>query len=121
MTEGELTSPSGQFGRNVFSLKTGGTIMTPSQLKYRADLLTRHDAALYRWPQGKSPEFIREVTAIADDLETLALEADAVGGDQLERFRTWRYVGNAYQDLSVGQGGNRSEKQLTLIKGLMNY
>ena len=42
--------------------------MTPSQLNRRAALLARHDAALERWPQGQSPEFIREVTAIADDL-----------------------------------------------------
>lgn len=77
--------------------------MTPSQLKRRAALLARQDAALDRWPEGRAPEFLSEVTVVADGLEKIANEADATGGDSFELARTWRYVGNAHSDLAVGQ------------------
>jgi hypothetical protein len=78
--------------------------MTRSQLKRRAALLARQDAALDRWPEGRTPEFQREVAAVAQDLESIASETGAGRGDAFEVARTWRYVGNAYSDLAVGRG-----------------
>jgi hypothetical protein len=81
--------------------------MTPSQLKLRTDLLARQDAALDRWPQGNSPEFLLEVTAVASELENLARDADTAGGDTIERVRNWRFVGDAYADLVVDNDAKR--------------
>ena len=85
--------------------------MTPLQLERRSALLLRNNAAIDRWPapsprlrtaspQRTGQDFLLEMTAVAEALETLAREADSAGGDQLERSRTWRYVGNAYFDLA---------------------
>jgi hypothetical protein len=42
--------------------------------------------------------------AVVEDLEALAREGDATGGDRLERARTWRYAAHAWLDL--GRGGD---------------
>lgn len=83
--------------------------MTPDQLKRREALLTRNDAALDRWPQRSGKDFVREMTAVAKGLEALAREVDTAQGDQLERSRNWRFVGNAYFDLA-------NAKDLELLK-----
>lgn len=83
--------------------------MTPSQLERREALLARQDAILSRWPQGRDSEFMRQMARLAHDLEALAHEADAAGGEALERGRNWRYVGNAYADLAVGQEVDKLE------------
>lgn len=77
--------------------------MNQSQLARRNALLARQDAALHRWPQGKAPAFIEEVTMVARELEALAREVDELGADRLQRARTWRFAGLAYADAAVGQ------------------
>jgi hypothetical protein len=83
--------------------------MTPDQLKRREALLYRNDAALDRWPQRSGKDFVREMTAVAKGLEALAREVDTAQGDQLERSRNWRFVGNADFDLA-------NAKDLELLK-----
>lgn len=83
--------------------------MTPSQLDRREALLARQDTVLSRWPQGRDSEFMRQMARLAHDLEALAHEADAAGDEALERGRNWRYVGNAYADLAVGQEVDKLE------------
>jgi hypothetical protein len=99
--------------------------MTPSQLKRRQALLDRSDAALERWPQRVGHPFLREMSDVARGLETLAIEADAEGGDCLERCRTWRFAGNAYFDLGNGkelpqmrQAVSAFERAELLLEGL---
>ena len=101
--------------------------MTPSQLKRRETLLVRSDTALDRWPERTGHAFIREMTAVASGLEALAEEADAAGGDRLERCRTWRFAGNAYFDLGNGKelpemrrAADAFRKADTLLKGIDN-
>jgi hypothetical protein len=101
--------------------------MTPSQLKRRETLLVRSDTALDRWPERTGHAFIREMTAVASGLEALAEEADAAGGDRLERCRTWRFAGNAYFDLGNGKelpemrrAADALRKADTLLKGIDN-
>jgi hypothetical protein len=77
--------------------------VTPSQLKRRQALVDRGDAALERWPERVGHLFLGEMSEVARGLETLAKEADAKGGDRLERCRTWRFAGNAYFDLGNGK------------------
>lgn len=74
--------------------------MSPEDLRRRDALLARNDEILDRWPQRSGPEFVREMTAVVEGLERLALEVDATTEDRLERSRNWRYVGNAYFDLA---------------------
>jgi hypothetical protein len=77
--------------------------MNPSQLQRRAALVARSDAALERWPQRTGREFTREMSAVASGLEALAAEADAAGGNRLERCRTWRFAGLVAFDLGNGK------------------
>ncbi len=77
--------------------------MTPGQLRRRAALLAKGDAALDRFPQRSGSEFVHEMTEVADGLASLAEAADRAGGDRLERARTWRHLGNAYFDLGSGR------------------
>jgi hypothetical protein len=83
--------------------------MTPTQLKHREALLARNDAALDRWPQRTGQDFIREMTEVVEELEALSREADTARGDQLERSRNWRFVGNVCFDLA-------NAKDLDLLK-----
>jgi hypothetical protein len=101
--------------------------MTPSQLKRRETLLVLSNAALDRCPERTGHAFIREMTAVASGLEALAEEADAAGGDRLERCRTWRFAGNAYFDLGNGKelpemrrAADAFRKADTLLKGIDN-
>src|SRR6185295_7566811 len=77
--------------------------MNSSQLGRRAALVARSDAALERCPERTGREFVREMTEVVGGLEALAEEADATGGDRLERCRTWRFAGNAAFDLGNGK------------------
>lgn len=77
--------------------------MTPEQLRRRAALLGKSDAALDRFPQRTGREFVGELTEVAQGLAKLAQAADRAGGDALERSRTWRHLGNAYFDLGSGR------------------
>ncbi|GKS57017.1 hypothetical protein YTPLAS18_05440 [Nitrospira sp.] len=77
--------------------------MTPSQLSRRQAAVDRHDAALARWPDRTGPAFANELKGVVSELSALAVEADASGGDALERSRTWRYLADAYFDLAQGK------------------
>jgi len=83
--------------------------MLPSLLQRRTALLTRGDGALDRWPDRQGPQFVREMTAVAEGLEAIAVAADRGGGDRLDRARTWRQVGNAYFDLNREGGREQLE------------
>lgn len=76
--------------------------MTPAQLRRRAGLLARNDAALERWPDRAGSEFASEMSAVAAALEALA-QAAADDPDVVECSRTWRWAGNAYFDLGAGK------------------
>lgn len=87
----------------------------------------RHDAALVRWPTRQGQPFTRELTQVVNTLEALAREADATGGDMLERSRTWRYLGDVYFDLARGKeasllakGSEAYTRAEALLKGLRN-
>lgn len=77
--------------------------MTTEILRRRQAATERHDAALARWPDRSGDAFAREMTAVVDDLDRLAKEADALDADPVERARTWRYLGDAYFDLARGK------------------
>jgi hypothetical protein len=77
--------------------------MTPSQLRLREQLYDRMDTITARHHNSTNQEFIDEVISIAESLTALAQQADSIGGDSVERSRTWRYVGNAYQNLADAQ------------------
>ena len=90
--------------------------MTPSLLRRRQKLVDRSDAALERWPERTGRQFAREMSQIAEGLEALAKEADAQGGNCLERCRTWRYAGNAYFDLGNGKDLPEMKKAVSAFK-----
>src|SRR5262245_31758000 len=100
-------------------------VMTPSQIERREALLSRNDAALNRWPQRTGQDFVREMTAVAEGLEAVAREAHGARGHQLERSRTWRFVGNAYFDLAnakdvplLKRAADAYEKAEALLAGI---
>ncbi len=77
--------------------------MRETLLRRRQAATERHDAALARWPDRSGDAFAREMTAVVDDLDRLAREADALDADPVERARTWRYLGDACFDLARGK------------------
>jgi chromosome segregation ATPase len=76
--------------------------VTRIQINERDRLVSKHQAALLRFPKRSGPEFSRELQAIVRDLESLALEADASSNNVAERARTWSSVSAAYFDLAAG-------------------
>ena len=76
--------------------------MPTDPIARRERALARHDSALERWPNRAGPDFAAELTAVADELGKIAAALDASNEDQLERSRTWRFVGDALFDLARG-------------------
>ena len=74
--------------------------MTRILLKHRERLAAKHQSALDRWPARSGKEFVDGMQAVVRDFEALAREADAAGGNRIERSRTWRFAGLACFDLA---------------------
>ena len=77
--------------------------MRSAELQRRQAALDQHDAAMARWPQHGGQAFEQQMREVVRDLETIAREADRGDPDELERSRTWRYLGDAYFDLAAGK------------------
>jgi len=74
------------------------------QLRERRDRASeRHDAALSRDPSREGEEFTRELQGVVKELRLVAETADAPSSDPVEVSKTYRWLGDAYFDLSRGK------------------
>lgn len=74
------------------------------QLRDRRDAAAeRHDSALARFPTRKGAAFAAEIRAVIAELEAVATQADGPDSDPVEVAKTYRWLGDAFFDLSLGK------------------
>ncbi len=88
----------------------------------REEAITRHDAALDRWwPDKTQPEYQEEVLAVTRELEEVVALAESAGWTRVEQYKTLRWLGDAYADLSKDEKVASGEDLAWLSRAAATY